>query len=240
MGFVLAVFAAFLQLWSTVSAAPETTLNITAFTNNVDSDWTAVYYAEDSPLLIGNDGSANGGLRAYSFQGDSPLPETKSKLIGRTKIVTVAHNVGGRDLAIAIAAPDSIIRVYELPDFRKADEEFKLIGDWSAMCSWRSKSRNQYFFIFGKGRAVQFLIRPQGEDFEIVEVGNVFRASRDQSADGNADTNVRAAIRAFGLRSVRERIAHVSSRRRLDQATCVPSRRVHKRTCAIRRWRNAT
>ncbi|KAH8173665.1 phytase domain-containing protein [Sarocladium implicatum] len=170
MGFVLAIVAVFVQLWTTVMAAPETTLNITAFTSTVDSDWTAVYYSEDSPLLVGNDGSANGGLRAYGFDTKSPLPQTKSTLIGRTKIVTVAHNVGGKDLAITIAAPDSIIRVFELPDFRKADEEFTLIGDWSAMCSWKTRSRNQYFYIFGKGRGVQFLIRPDGEDFEIVEI----------------------------------------------------------------------
>lgn len=170
-GLTVALAAVALQLWPVVHAAPETTLNVTAFTGTVESDWTAVYYSEDNPLLVANDGGAeNGGLHVYSFDVESPLPEVQSLPVGRTKTVTVAHDVGGVDLAITIAAPDSIIRVYELPAFDKLDVEFKLLGDWSAMCSWKSKSRNQYFYIFGKGKAVQFLIRPKGEDFEIVEV----------------------------------------------------------------------
>jgi 3-phytase len=169
--FGVGLVAVALQLYpTTVRAAPETTLNVTSFTDTVESDWTAVYYSKTNPLLIGNDGGAeNGGLHVYDFDTETPLPEVKSLPIGRTKVVTVAHNVGGKDLAITIAAPDSIIRVYELPSF-KVEEEFTLLGDWSAMCSWKSKSRNQYFYIFGKGKAVQFLIRPKGDDFEILEV----------------------------------------------------------------------
>lgn len=170
--FAACIVAVALQAWPVaVHAAAETTLNITSFTNDAESDWTAVYYSDETPLLVGNDGgAATGGLHVYGFDTKTPLPEVKSLAIGRTKVVTIAHDVGGKDLAITIAAPDSIIRVYELPGFAKLDEEFTLLGDWSAMCSWKSKTRNQYFYIFGKGKAVQFLIRPKKNDFEILEV----------------------------------------------------------------------
>lgn len=193
--FGVGLVAVALQLYpAAVRAAPETTLNVTAFTDTVESDWTAVYYSDSKPLLIGNDGGAEaGGLHVYDFIAETPLPKVKSLPIGRTKVVTVAHNVGGKDLAITIAAPDSIIRVYELPGFKKADEEFTLLGDWSAMCSWKSKSRNQYFYIFGKGKAVQFLIRPDDEDFEILEVRTLAQLHGCESLT-KVDPNNRAAL----------------------------------------------
>lgn len=150
------------QLWL---ASAEVNVNVTA-TGDVESDWTVAYYAKE-PLLLGNDGGPDkGGLHVYSL--DASLPEVTSLVIGRTKLVITVYSVGGRDYAVTIAAPDSIIRVYEVPSF-SLESEFKLLGDWSALCPWRSKAGNQYFFLFGKRQAVQFLIRDR-DGVELAEV----------------------------------------------------------------------
>lgn len=169
-GFIVAVLAAAFHLAQLAIAAPTTTVNITTISGNVEADWTDVYYGR-KPLLLGNDGGAeSGGLRAYGFDDGEALPEVQSLYTGRTKTLTVVHDVGGRDLAISIAAPESKMHVFELPSLKKLNAEFDLLGDWSAMCSWKSQSDNQYVFVFGKKQAVQFLVRNKKKGVDLVEV----------------------------------------------------------------------
>jgi 3-phytase len=155
-------------------AAPETDLPITKKTQDIESDWSAVYYNDEEPLLLGNDGTAaSGGFRAWSLSDkNNTLREVAKKTPGRTKLVTVVYDINGKDLAITIAQPDSIIRLYDVDGFEEVQKaEFKALGDWSALCSWKSqKSGEQYFYLFGKKKAVQFLITEQKGAITIVEV----------------------------------------------------------------------
>ncbi|KAK2008073.1 phytase [Colletotrichum eremochloae] len=169
-----AIAAVALHPW--LSAAVDLELNITSLTGcDVDSDWTAIYYSKDKPLLLGNDeGADTGGFHAWDLNSDSPLSEVKSVTTGRTKLITTVYNVTGKDLAVTIAMPDSIIRVYELPAFTKIESaQTTMLGDWSALCSWRSKNLNDYVYFFGKNRAVQYLIRQGKDSIELVEVQSI-------------------------------------------------------------------
>ncbi|KDN60188.1 putative phytase [Colletotrichum sublineola] len=169
-----AIAAVALHPW--LSAAVDLELNITSLTGcDVDSDWTAIYYSKDKPLLLGNDeGADTGGFHAWDLNSDSPLSEVKSVTTGRTKLITTVHNVTGKDLAVTIAMPDSIIRVYELPAFTEIESaQTTMLGDWSALCSWRSKNLNDYVYFFGKNRAVQYLIRQGKDSIELVEVQSI-------------------------------------------------------------------
>ncbi|TQN64077.1 3-phytase [Colletotrichum shisoi] len=174
----VAVFAAHPWLATAAAAAPvNLELNITALTGGeIESDWTNVFYSrEKSPLLLGNDGgAATGGFRAWDLNSDSPLSEVKAVITGRTKLVTTVYNVTGKDLAVTIAMPDSVIRVYELPAFTEVEAaRTTKLGDWSAICSWRSKSLNDYVFLFGKTLVVQYLVRQGKSSVELVEVQSI-------------------------------------------------------------------
>lgn len=160
-------------LVSTISAAEEVALPVTAYTSPVESDWTAVYYSR-SPLLLGNDGSTStGGFHAWSLTSTTtPLTEVSARFTGRTKLVTTVYDVGKTDLIITIAQTDSLFRVFDAKTqevIRGVEKE--AIGDWSALCPWRSpKSGNQYLYLFGKKQARQYLVREKKRGFEIVEV----------------------------------------------------------------------
>lgn len=174
---IFALLAVALQLWH--AGAVKVDVNVSAVTSDVEADWTAVYYSKQQPLLLGNDGGPDkGGFHVYSLEDESPLPEVTSLVVGRTKLVSTVYGVGGKDLAVTIATPDSIIRLYEMPTFELVEgAEFKLLGDWSALCPWKAKTGNQYFFIFGKRQAVQFLVRSAHGKIEIVEVSCSRRGS---------------------------------------------------------------
>ena len=174
---ILAGFTILLALWLRPTSAAELVVNVTATTSGqVDSDWTSVYYSkEDEPLLLGNDGGAQqGGFRVYGLDdasNGSTIRQITSVATGRTKLIAAAYDVGGRDIAITVAAPDSVIRLFELPSLKQIDgDKFIKLGDWSALCPWKSKSGNQYFYLFGKRQAAQFLIRYHKGGLEIVEV----------------------------------------------------------------------
>jgi 3-phytase len=171
-----AVLASSLQ-----ASAADIDLPVSAVTSEVESDWTSVYYGR-TPLLFGNDGSAgSGGWLAWKIDSASPLSQAHAETPGRrTKAVTVIH---GRDddnkrtgLAISIGQPDSIIRAWELPDFEEVDSARNTaLGDWSALCSWKSQSGADYVYLFGKKQAKVFLVRKDDdeddyEDAELVEV----------------------------------------------------------------------
>ncbi|KAK1982660.1 phytase [Colletotrichum cereale] len=169
-----AIVAVAVHPW--LSAAVDLELNITSLTGGeLESDWTAIYYSKDKPLLLGNDGgAATGGFHAWDLDSDSPLSEVKTVTTGRTKLITTVYDVAGKDLAVTIAMPDSIIRVYELPAFTEIESaQTTMLGDWSALCSWRSKSLNDYVYLFGKSLAVQYLVRQGKDSIELVEVQSI-------------------------------------------------------------------
>lgn len=150
-------------------------LNISASTaGSVESDWTTTYYSHDTPLLIANDGGAStGGFHVYNVDGDSPLESTLDLVTGRTKLVQTIYDIGGKDFLVSIPQTTSTFSFYDLPALEKIDDvAFKALGDWSALCSWRSRSGNTYLFLFGKRQAVQFLARSLDGAVEMVEVSS--------------------------------------------------------------------
>lgn len=158
------------------AAAPEVDLPISALTADVESDISAVYYSS-RPLLLGNDGSAaTGGFHAWSLDSNaSTLPEVSAKTGGRSKLVAAVYDVDDKDLIVTIAMPDSVLRVFDAEGKRAQVAEKKAIGDWSTLCPWKSaESGNQYFYLFGKKQAVQYLIRKGEKKVEVVDVGSLF------------------------------------------------------------------
>ncbi|EEU40051.1 uncharacterized protein NECHADRAFT_103311 [Fusarium vanettenii 77-13-4] len=156
-----------------VNAAVEVNVDVSAYTSEAESDWTAVYYSSRKPLLIGNDGGPDkGGFHVYDLESKSPLKEVTARTPGRSKLVTTVYDVDDKDLLVTIAQPDSVVRVFEMPDFKQIkDADFKVLGDWSALCSWKSDAGNDYVYLFGKGQAVQLLLRKTKKSVELLEVG---------------------------------------------------------------------
>ncbi|KAH7134081.1 hypothetical protein EDB81DRAFT_657965 [Dactylonectria macrodidyma] len=168
---IVGLLAVGLQAWFASAAVVELDVNVTAITSEVESDFTAVYYSSKKPLLIGNDGDPDtGGFHVFSL--DSPsLSQVTARTTGRTKLVATLHDVGDRDLVATIAQPDSVIRLFEAPKITHIKgADFKALGDWSALCSWKSQAGNDYLYLFGKSQAVQLLVRKTGKSVEIVEV----------------------------------------------------------------------
>ncbi|RGP77563.1 3-phytase precursor [Fusarium longipes] len=161
---------AFVFQISSVKAATIDT-KVDAYTNEVESDWTTVYYS-DHPLLIGNDGGPDkGGFHVYDLTSKSPLQEVTAKTPGRSKLVTAVYDVDDKDILVTIAQTDSMLRAYEMPGFKQInDADFKVLGDWSALCGWKSPAGNDYVYLFGKGQAVQLLLRETKKSLEFVEI----------------------------------------------------------------------
>lgn len=139
---------------------PEAEVPILARTGEVDSQRTSVVYQPNAPLLVGNDGgAATGGFHIYELTGSSPLPDIRQRTPGRTKLVTVAHGVAGKDLIVTIAQTDSVFRVYDAMTAEQIGGTAALaLGDWSALCSWLSPDSGEtYVYLFGK---VSFGRRP--------------------------------------------------------------------------------
>ncbi|KAK4238685.1 3-phytase [Achaetomium macrosporum] len=164
------------------AATPDVEVPVSAVIPDIVSDWTSVYYGK-SPLLLGNDGSATGGWFAWNLDSTTPLTQAHAETPGRrTKLVTTIHGSDDKKkknqtgLAVSIGQPDSILRAWQLPDF----EEIKsarttALGDWSALCSWKSPSGSDYLYLFGKREAKVFLVRTDDdegdyEDAELVEI----------------------------------------------------------------------
>ena len=166
---VLAIYACV----ACVRAAPEAELPISARTDEVKSDWTAVVYDAGNPILVGNDGGAgSGGFRTFELDGQDPIPEFKHDKLGRTKLVTTVYGIDGKDLVVTIAQTDSLFRVYDASTFEQVGEPLReALGDWSALCAWKSQiSGEQYLYLFGKHQAVQFLLRGQKESLDVTEI----------------------------------------------------------------------
>ncbi|KAM5368525.1 hypothetical protein ACJZ2D_009502 [Fusarium nematophilum] len=168
---LISVVAVLAQLWR-VNAAVNLDVGVAAYTADVESDWTAVYYSRSNPLLIGNDGGPDkGGFHVYDLASSSPLKEVAARTPGRSKLVTTVYDVDDKDLLVTIAQPDSVLRAYEMPKFKQIkDADFKVLGDWSALCSWKSDAGNDYVYLFGKGQAVQILLRETKKSVEFAEV----------------------------------------------------------------------
>ncbi|RWA10221.1 hypothetical protein EKO27_g4870 [Xylaria grammica] len=146
---------------------------IAARIGGIESDFTTLVYNKTGPVLIGNDGgAASGGFHAFAIDDGGRLTETKHETPGRTKLVTTAYGVGGRDLIITIAQPDSFFRLYDAGTVEQVGEPLtRTLGDWSALCVWRSQSSGeQYLYLFGKKQVVQFLLRVAHGSIEIVEI----------------------------------------------------------------------
>ncbi|KAJ9489687.1 hypothetical protein VN97_g3579 [Penicillium thymicola] len=155
-----------------IASAATAKLPIAEQSAEVDSDLAAIYYGSSfqKSLLVGNDGgAATGGIRSFSL-GD--MEEVASHTPGRTKVAGVMYDVGKKDLIVSIAAPDSIIRVFDIGDTTEIPlAKTKALGDWSSLCTWRSPSSGgNYFYLLGKKEARQFLVREKDSDVEILEV----------------------------------------------------------------------
>ncbi|KAL3471027.1 hypothetical protein BJX99DRAFT_238208 [Aspergillus californicus] len=152
-------------------ASPATNLSISALTGEVESDQSIIYYGATprESLLIGNDGSAaTGGIRSFNLYN---LNETAQRTPGRTKVVGVLYDVGKRDLIVSIAAPDSLIRVFDIDGMVEIPEaQLEALGDWSCLCTWRSPQGASYFYLFGKKQAMQFMVRSGRSKLEVLEI----------------------------------------------------------------------
>jgi 3-phytase len=155
-----------------IASAATAKLPIAEQSAEVDSDLAAIYYGSSfqNSLLVGNDGgAATGGVRSFSL---TDMEEVASRTPGRTKVAGVMYDVGKKDLIVSIAAPDSIIRVFDIDGTTEIPSaQIKALGDWSSLCTWRSPSSGgHYFYLLGKKEARQFLVRQKDSDIEILEV----------------------------------------------------------------------
>jgi 3-phytase len=163
-------------LWAStffaIASAQVANITLVPTATGVDGDNTDFVYGR-SPLLVVNDGSAaDGGFRTFAVSNSTPFKQIAHQNSGRSKIAVSVHDIGGRDLIINIPSPDSRIRVFDAATGKKVDSNDKTqLGDWSTACVWRSqKSGGNYMFLFGKRMVVQFLVRGDKKDVEILEV----------------------------------------------------------------------
>ncbi|KAL4933794.1 uncharacterized protein BDV17DRAFT_286606 [Aspergillus undulatus] len=173
---VLSAFGLALGLGVAGLAAPSGKLTISSISTEVDSDQSTVYYSTKTPILFGNDGgAATGGIRGFDLL-DENLTQTLQVTPGRTKVVGVLYDIGerGRDVLVSIAAPDSVIRVWDIGDglTEIPGAEKKALGDWSALCTWQAPggAGGSYFYLFGKKQAMQFLVRSGNSTESEIEV----------------------------------------------------------------------
>jgi 3-phytase len=154
-------------------------LPIAARTDDVESDSTAILYDGAKPVLIGNDGgAASGGFRTFAISDGAHLAEVRHRTPGRTKLVATVYGVGGKDLIITNAQPDSLFYLYDASTVEQVGRPLaRTLGAWSALCAWRSPSSgDQFLYLFGKKVAVQLLLRADQrsksahKSIEIVEV----------------------------------------------------------------------
>ncbi|KAI1749733.1 phytase [Xylaria castorea] len=141
--------------------------------NGIESDFTTIVYDKTSPALIVNDGgAATGGFHIFAIGNGGDLTETKHETPGRTKLITTVYDIDGKDLIVTIAQPDSLFRLYDANTGEQVGAPLsRTLGDWSALCTWKSQSSGeQYLYLFGKRQAVHLLIRATNGPIEIVEV----------------------------------------------------------------------
>ncbi|KAF2021343.1 thermostable phytase [Aaosphaeria arxii CBS 175.79] len=155
-----------------LAAAQDANITLVPAAVGFEPDNTALYYSSP-PLLIANDGSAaDGGFRVFEVSDKPSFAQRSHQKTGRSKVALPVYDIGGRDLVFNIPAPDSILRAFDVKNFKEVESaRKKILGDWSTLCGWRSlKSGNQYLFLFGKKKVVQLLVREQKKDIEVLEV----------------------------------------------------------------------
>lgn len=159
--------------------AQNATISLAPAATGFDSDNAALIYAS-SPILLANDGSAaDGGFRTFvagNSTNSTTLTERSHERSGRTKIAIPVYDVGGRDVIFNIPSPNSIIRAYDVATGRELAGSRKYqLGDWSVARNWRSQSSGEnYVFLFGKKMVVQFIVRGEGDNVQILEVCGIF------------------------------------------------------------------
>lgn len=96
--------------------------------------------------------------------------------------MTTIYDIFGKDYIATINMPDSILRFFKVeyegkskigkPDLGKAIEAKTILGDWSAICTWKSRvTGGQYLYLFGKKKVVMFVVREDYKNtLEVVEV----------------------------------------------------------------------
>lgn len=159
-----------------VALAQNATITLTPAATGFDSDNAALIYAPSSPILLANDGSAaDGGFRTFAVSNSTnstSFVERSHEKSGRTKIAIPVYDVGGRDVIFNIPSPNSIIRAYDVKSGVEIEGSRKYaLGDWSVARSWRSQTSGEnYVFLFGKKMVVQFLMKGEGDNVQILEV----------------------------------------------------------------------
>ncbi|KAH7071106.1 hypothetical protein BKA63DRAFT_419522 [Paraphoma chrysanthemicola] len=154
------------------AAAQNASIILALAATGFEGDNTEFIYA-DPPILVVNDGSAaDGGFRTFEVANSSAFAAKSQEKSGRSKVAVPVHDIGGRNLIVNIPAPDSLIRVFDAETGEKIDgDDKKQLGDWSSACVWRSStSGDSYIYLFGKQMTVQFLVRADDDDVEILEV----------------------------------------------------------------------
>lgn len=158
-------------LFALVAARVEN-ITLVPVATGFEGDNTDFVYGS-SPCLVINDGSAaDGGFHVFAASNFSSWEQTAHQKTGRSKLAVVVHNIGGRDLVVNIPAPDSLIRVFDARTGKKVESNNKKqLGDWTTACVWRSqRSGESYIYLFGKNKVVQFLVRNENKNVEILEV----------------------------------------------------------------------
>ena len=155
--------------------AQNASITLTPAATGFDSDNAALIYAA-SPILLANDGSAaDGGFRTFSVPNSTTstsFSERSHERSGRTKIAIPVYDVDGRDIIFNVPSSNSVIRAYDVVTGSEFGGSRKYqLGDWSVARNWRSQASGEnYVFLFGKKIVVQFVIRGDGNDVQILEV----------------------------------------------------------------------
>lgn len=167
-------------LWASavlaVASAQSVNLTLVPVATGFKDENTGFIYGSP-PILVVNDKSADdGGFRTFAVAQPPSFKQIAHEKTGRSKVVVPVYDIGGRDLIINIPSPDSLIRVFDAKTGKKVYSNDKVqLGDWSTACAWRSqKSGESYFFLFGKSKVVQFLVREKKKAVKIVEVYLLF------------------------------------------------------------------
>jgi len=167
---------------------PVIPLPITVKTTPIAADKPAILYPKSgkgSPFLIGSDGSAAGGIKIFNLSNEISSPslnQLAEYATGRTKLATTIYDISGEDFIAAIDMPDSVFRLFQVdhdgkpkdgrPYLGKVIEVRTVLGDWSAICAWRSVvTGRQYLYLFGKRKVVMFVVSGRPKEWpEVVEV----------------------------------------------------------------------
>ncbi|KAH8826559.1 hypothetical protein DL96DRAFT_1499536 [Flagelloscypha sp. PMI_526] len=122
----------------------------------IQTDTVGWYYPNTTtgtPLLVGNDGSALGGLLVYTLTPDTDILNATLHTTGRSKLVDTVYDVAGRDWIVSISQVDSTLRAFDVAtQVEQPEAQIKLWGDFNALCGWKAVggSGAQYLYVFGK------------------------------------------------------------------------------------------